>query len=305
MAWTAQRRNDLLFDLARRGLLDEPRFADPAILGSRWAKARALDAVLDGTREIEGRVVGLRVGLGARFPHELPNVYVRDIDSVPFLPHVDRLGWVCFAASEGISVRASTPDALVEEAVDRALVTVGDGLTGRSARDVYDELEAYWRDLHDGHLVAAHLDPHGASREILVAFARVRQKPAFPYVADDFASVPAFDPGAKRHPSEKAALLVRLSDSCIDEPLDPRRFADAAWTRAYVQRHLTADDQLRVRALAARKKLWPFVVLNVPRPAGGRSLVGVHYEQVQKGHPFGMLLSIGATGFLSSLAAVR
>lgn len=241
--------------------------------------------MLEGTRQVERQSLRIRVGLGARFPHELPNIYVADLGDMPFLPHVDHVGWVCFAAGEGLSLRASTPDQLVEDAVGRALVTIADGLGGRSARDVYDELEAYWRDLDDGNLVAAHLDPNGGHREILVAFARVGGRPTFPYVADDFSAVLDFDPQAKRHATEKAGLLVRLADTCIEEPLDPRRFSDAGWVRDYVRRHITDADEARLRAITARKKLWPFVVLNVPRPVGGRSLVGLHYEQVHGGHP--------------------
>ena len=254
------------------------------MLASPWARRRRLDAILDGTREVQGRQLSLRIGLGARFPYELPNIYVTTSE-LPFLPHVDKHGWVCFVQSEGLSLRSGSPSDLVYEALDLALSTIAKGLTGENAQDVFDELEAYWRDYVDAPLVPAHLDPDDGLREIVVAFDRVAGRPAFPYVADNFDVVSAFDSRTKRHATEKTGVLVRLGDSALHEPLDPRRFAEAGWVREYVRRHISDADHTKLGRIVARRKLWPFVVLNVPRAAGGRSLVGLHYTQVHGDHP--------------------
>lgn len=287
--WTTMRRGEFLLGFAASGPLDEPRFVDPVELRKPWAVQRRVDVAIEGHRDIAGHSVRLRVGLGPRFPYELPNIFVADPTELPFLPHVDRAGWVCFAQTEGLVLRASEPERIAQEAFNRALHTLEEGLIGRNASDTYDELEAYWREWSSCPAAPAYLDPDGRLRRIVVAFARPRKglPGSFPYVADDFANVAAFDARIERHAGQKTALLVPLSRSVLDEQIDPGAFANAEWVRDFVRRHLTAADTEQLRAIAkSEKKLWPFVVLSVPRPAGGRSLVGLHYEQVRDGeHP--------------------
>jgi hypothetical protein len=285
-SWNTARRGELLRELAGRGLLDRPRFLESAELGPLRKSNHRIDAAIEGEREVAARTVRLRIGLGERFPHDLPSVYVAELGALPFLPHVERDGRVCYVQREGVVVEASAPDRVVEEAFDRALQTIEDGLIGRNAREIYDELEAYWRELDGANSVPGYVDPNGPLRKIIVAFARDRGRVVFPYVADNFAAVSAFDPTIKRLTSEKIGLFIPLARSVLDERLDPRSFTDGDWVRAFVERHLTRADGERLRSFAAsREELWPFVVLSVPRPQGGRSLVGLHYEQAHGGHP--------------------
>lgn len=289
LSWTTVRRGEFLLGFAASGPLDEPRFVDPVELRKHWARKRKVDVAIEGTRDIAGGRVRLRIGLGPRFPYELPNIFVAEPTELPFVPHVDRTGWVCTVQAEGLVLLASEPDRIAQEAFDRALHTLEEGLTGRNASDTYGELEAYWREWSSCPPAPAYLDPDGPVRRIIVAFARERKgvTGSFPYAADDFANVTAFDPRIERHAGEKFGLFVSLSRSVLDKTIDPRDFANAEWVRDFVRGHLAPADaeHLRTIALSEKKKLWPFVVLSLPTPAGGRSLVGLHYEQVRDGHP--------------------
>ncbi|MCC7536884.1 MAG: ThiF family adenylyltransferase [Deltaproteobacteria bacterium] len=276
-------RDDVLDEVCGAGFLTRPRRLPADALSEPWAKTRAIQAAIEGSVGVAGTDVGLRVGLGRRFPFELPHVFLAHPSAHPFLPHIDEHGWVCYQATEGLVLRTSAPVHIVEDALAMAVRTLDDGLAGRNWLDVYDELEAYWRQYGIDGLVRCYVEPDAAYRAIAVGFERRE----FRYVADTVDDVVAFEGPTQKLAAPRRGVYVPLTRSVLSERIDPRSFADAAFTRAYVRRHVEAAMLARLDRCGLGDAPWPFVVLGVPRPTNGRSLVGLHYEHVQGGHPLG------------------
>lgn len=282
-------RRELLRQFAALGILRDTREMSADELSAPWARRHGLVCAIEGTHSFGERDVRFRVGVCDRFPIVLPHIVVADRAAMPFMPHLEHDGRICFLVEEGLVLRASDPNAVLTRAVRTALETVEKGLSGENAKDVYDELDRYWLDATTlPKATAAWIDSNRILRPIRVAFERARRQsePTFRYAAETFADVHAWDPGIERAKKEKVGLYVPLEASVLDEPINPASFDAAAWVRDFVARHLSSENKERLGDVLARTTIWPFVVLGIPRAKhAGRTLVGLHYVQVHGGHP--------------------
>ncbi|WP_437485776.1 ThiF family adenylyltransferase [Sorangium sp. So ce1014] len=278
----ADERNELLEALAASGRLGHARVLRHDELG--WGRARNLEVAVEGNIELGGRRIPLRVGLCARFPLVLPQIFVTLPDPPGAIPHVEEDGRICYRPSEGLLLNCRAPLQILEEALDAATQTVIDGLSGGNWLDFVDEIEAYWRQLAGADPLPCYVEPDDRLRRIEVGRSS-RGKPVF--VADSSAEMRAFWNGRRAIGLPLwTAHYVPLSNTVLEERFNPRQLMSQEWTRSFVLRHLSRENRKELERLGVRNYPRTLVTVSVPRPRGGKGLIALEYHEVTGGSPF-------------------
>ena len=259
-----------LFRVPRR--IESPEFADAA--------------VLEGQISIAGHEVTLWLVLDSSFPLTLPCFFLRPWDALGVIPHVDERGKVCFADPEGLVLDRYRPVQVVQEAFERAVQVLTDGVVGRNRTDFADEFEAYWRQLPGIIAGDSVLDPGDKVTRVIIATDEAEKKII---VAGSESDLSAFSNGADvggKYPLQKALYLPLEAGM----PVLPPRHDGPFWTVKEARRTLLAaisrdNKQQLKRLLKRRPHKREYVIVKLPRPSGGVTLFGIQYDGVGRHHP--------------------
>ena len=126
-------------------------------------------AVLEGKISIAGHEVTLWLVLDRSFPLTLPCFFLRPWDALGVIPHIDERGKVCFADPEGLVLDRYRPVQVVQEAFERVVQVLTDGIVGRNRTDFADEFEAYWHQLPEIITGDSVLDPGNVVMRAIIA----------------------------------------------------------------------------------------------------------------------------------------
>lgn len=248
----------------------------PARTGTVWVRGRAL---------VEGRAVGLEVGVPLDFPSALPLVRLVPWDALGLVPHVSPAnGLVCYQDSEGLLLDKNLPAELVEWAVKQALTELGKGARGENRADFTEEFEASW-----GHLPGkVHLrnvvDVPAEAGELSVLWRSGTEA----YLADSHQQIAAFlqVKNVGSYTAQRATFLPLPAGTYVPPPR-----ADCPFWSAADLRHRTAPalesltDRQHRRLLLGSKSQHGVVVFALPRPSQGVALFAVRYHSPSGAHP--------------------
>lgn len=277
----AEERRGLLETLIASGRLSSARALRPDDLA--WGKSRDIKAAVEGKIDLGGSDVTLRVGLCARFPLVLPQIFVVPPEAAGTIPHVEHDGRICYRPSEGLLINYRAPLQVLEEAIEAAVETLASGISGENWLDFVDEIEAYWRQLADGRRLPSYVEPNDKLRRIDVA-ETTRGKRTF--VADSSEEVQAFWNGGRLRPLPlRAAHYVPLEAIAPEECFSPRHFESLKWTRSFVLKHLSKENRSELERLGKKDFKRALIILGVPRMKGGRGLIALDYQEVTGGSP--------------------
>jgi molybdopterin/thiamine biosynthesis adenylyltransferase len=292
--------DDLLHVVGERGLLINSRRPDAQERIGR-DKANGQRSLI-GLASVEGRTVELVLALGGSFPITLPKTYLRPWDALGFIPHVDHEdGFVCYAAKEGLFLDASRPLEIIEYSIRKTLQILAAGVTGSNQADFTDELEAYWNRLRSVLWYQSVLNPGDEVRAIVVAM----KKRDHGIIANDTDELLAF------HNAEQLPIRYEMLDA-LYIPLQrgtviiPPRSGGPMWSaeelRTQVWPNLSSPNAARLESLVKRRRTKDTVVLSVPRPSRGLSLIAFRATGMRDRH---VLSQSGSAETLTPIALER
>ncbi|MCD0155936.1 ThiF family adenylyltransferase [Deinococcus sp. 6GRE01] len=277
---------------------------------------------MTGRTTISGRDVTLQVGLPSNFPYDLPVVRLDHARTFPHTPHVELDGTVCFMVPRGLVIDRHHPLAILHDVYARAVATLHDGWTTDPADEFMDEFGAYWQQtfprfhvqsfLHvDDRLRAVSLtlapqrirrnrsqqghsveqDWHHrqaqaqeARRALISGPAPRRPARALGWVADDAAEPEAFthqtQASGRRH-----ALYIPLRPDARLQPPRPGERWSAAEIRTLIREHLTDENLRHLDELVKPRGDTLLLIMALPRPRGGVTLIGLRYLHLKGRHP--------------------
>jgi len=88
-------------------------------------------------------IVPIIVGIPFEWETKLFDFYVRDYNSFPFIPHVERYGKMCLYDMEGVLIDDQFIG-LLKQCFRRAAEVLSDGISGNNHKDFINEFNAYW-----------------------------------------------------------------------------------------------------------------------------------------------------------------
>src|SRR6266567_57438 len=270
--------DEVLRAVEELGLFRTPRRVE----SSEFADA----AVLAGEISIAGHEATLWLVLDSSFPLTLPRFFLRPWDALSVIPHVDGRGMVCFADPEGLVMDRHRPVQVVQEAFERAVHVLTDGVVGRNRTDFADEFEAYWRQLPGIIWGDSVLDPAGEVTRVIIATDEAEKHIT---VAGSESDISVFCNGADvggKYPLQKALYLPLEAGM----PVLPPRHDGPFWTVKETRRTLLAaisrDNKQQLKKLLKRRThRREYVIVKLPRPSGGATLFGIQYDGVGRHHP--------------------
>jgi hypothetical protein len=270
--------------LEERGHLEEARCLDGAGLRGLRERQREVVGAIRGSLRVLDTSVTVTLAFPRRFPRALPVVYLEPWDALGFLPHVDLRGTVCYRDSEGVLLDHRSPEGIAEEALQMARALLEDGVQGKNHEDFLDEFEAYWVQLEGLRSITSFIEPHSVVRSILLA--RDAENSSL-YLAEDQTSMQAFYRSAPLKPvTYRNALFVPLKPDGVLRPPKPPAMWSVDEIRRLVRAHVPIEQRRELERLARKlDKADEFVVLGIPRPGGGKTLVGLSYHGTDRRHP--------------------
>lgn len=250
--------------------------------------------VVEGRTRVGGREIVLYLGVDRRFPVSLPRVYLRPPKGLGFLPHVEHTGLICYQEPEGLLIDTERSGEVLVWAAERAVRALEEQLAflewGEVPPDFMDEFPAYLRRLSRGKALHAFLNPDGRVRKIRVYRDDTGGKREYQFVSDSQRVVEAYfthRPEALRSLTQRTALYLPLREGTRVFPPEPEKPWTLDLVRRIVHENLTPENWREFEKICAswKPKREELVILGLPRPSGGITLVGLLFQNVEGGHP--------------------
>lgn len=238
---------------------------------------------IEGQVTIAGKDVTLCVGVDGNFPLCLPKVFLRPPDALGFIPHVEGEGYICYLDSEGLLLNSEDPIGIICDAIAKAVDVIQAGVSGSNQLDLMNEFGAYWRQISSKTLFAF-LPVDNVLRKIFV----YTDNKDTELVADEISTVKAY---FNTHSqgldllTRRTALYIPLQDGAFVLPPRPNNPWSSQDVKTIVRKNLSEENRRLLKHLGRKWKPEELVILGLPRPRGGVTLVGLLFSGVAGGHP--------------------
>jgi molybdopterin-synthase adenylyltransferase len=269
-------RDQLLRAVADAGLLARPRRV--RLAGGELA--------LEGTLTVAGRAAVIALVVDPLFENQLPTALLRPWDALGFIPHVDPSGAICYVDPEGILLDQRRQLQVVRECLADVRRTLSEGIRGTNHGDFANEFEAYWQYLNPYLTARSSLDPPDTVAEVVIATGPDSRTP-MRLARDARGIMHTADMPPLRRPwtSQRAIYLPLETGTLLVPPRPDRPFWRLDDLRALLA-HCSEANRARFASLVAGPARAPeYLVLGLPRPAGGYALFGLRFTGVGERHP--------------------
>jgi len=272
---------DVLTDLAQQGDLYQAHLLSASELES--FKKRKVELAVEGQVTIKDKTVTLSVGIDRSFPLSLPIVFLRPPNALGFIPHLEEDGYVCYSDSEGLLLNWEDPVGILRDAISKATEILEAGISGSNQLDFMDEFGAYWQRLSPIEL-PAFLPVDDVLRKVFV----YKGSTGYEFVADEVDTVHAYLNSQQRSPdslTRHTAIYIPLQKGTFIIPPRPQRLWSAREVKEIIREHISTENWQRLKYLGRKWKSEELVILGLPRPSGGFTLVGLLFSNVVGSHP--------------------
>ena len=277
-------RTHILTSLVQRDCLQQPRVM--CVDELKKLTTRKLEAAVEGKVIIDGKEVTLCIGINDHFPLFLPLVFLQPPDALGMIPHLEEDGYLCYLDSEGLLLDSSRPVEILVEAIKRSIVLLQAGVKGDNQWDFMDEFGVYWQKLTSPETsLSAFISADDILRQVIT----YKEGEIYTLVADSIDTVHAYFNNQGKNLNSltrHTALYVPLESGTLLVP----PYRDRPWNRAdlqaIVRQHLSVENLKRLKHHRKRKgKHEELVILGLPRPKGGKILIGLIFSDIISGHP--------------------
>jgi molybdopterin-synthase adenylyltransferase len=266
-------------DLDRASLLSDERL-EPF-------KSRGIVAAIEYFITIEGKCIKFCIGVDNRFPLSLPITFIQPPDVLGFIPHVEvDDGYVCYLDPEGTLLDYSNPIGILDEAISRSIEVLSAGVRGENHEDFINEIGAYW-DKRSKSKITSLVNVNNILRKVFVY--HDRQK--YVLITDGLDTVVSYLNGAVpscNGMTRYQALYVPIEagKTEIADLVHKLLSADPITSifDRLIRQNISPENQHRLHKLAKEWKNKALVVLSIPLPNGGKTLIGLTFKDPSKPH---------------------
>ncbi|MEL6912040.1 MAG: E2/UBC family protein [Cyanobacteria bacterium J06598_4] len=270
-------------------LIQDGCFQQARILSEDELKTIAKKGVVagvEGTIQIDNRKISVWVGIRANFPLSLPKIFLRPADVLGMIPHLEEDGCLCYLDEEGLLLDSDHPVGILLEAVERTIELLEKSVSGENKWDFMDEFYAYWLQLCSETTSLAAFLPIGTTLRKICAY---KNGDRYILVADRIDRACAYF----NHQNQKldsytrhTALYIPLEVGTFLTPPTPKQPWSVGDVREIIRKNVSAENKRKLRQYRVRKnRASELVILGIPRPQGGMTLIGLIFSDIGDEHP--------------------
>ncbi|MGL4883420.1 MAG: E2/UBC family protein, partial [Waterburya sp.] len=278
------KRVPILHDLIQDGCLQQARILSDDELKS--IANRGVVAGVEGKIKIEDKEISLWVGIKESFPLTLPIIFLEPADALGTIPHLEEDGYLCYLDSEGLLLDLDRPLDILIEAIKRVIDLLEKSISGENKWDFMDEFHAYWQKLNPQTLLLPAFLPVDNTLRRIYAY---KQGDRYVLVTDRIDRACAYFNHQNKHLkcyTRYTALYVPLESDTFLIPPTPEKLWNVIDLQEIIRKHVSADNQKKLRQYRVRKnRSQELVVMGIPRPQGGMTLISLIFSDVGDEHP--------------------
>ncbi|MDJ0902482.1 MAG: E2/UBC family protein [Xenococcus sp. MO_188.B8] len=277
-------RVTILNDLIQDGCLQQARILSNNELPT--IANRGVVAGVKGEIYIDSQEISLWVGIKESFPLTLPIIFLRPAHVLGIIPHLEQDGYLCYSDSEGLFLDSSNPVGILTEAVKRAIELLEKSVRDENKWDFMDEFHAYWLQLcSETTSLTAYLPIDNTLRKIYA----YKTSNRYVLVADKIDRACAYF----NHQNKKldsytrhTALYIPLEAGTFLTPPTPKQLWTVRDLQEIICKNVSADNKKKLRQYRVREnRAEELVIMGIPRPQGGMTLIGLIFSDVGEKHP--------------------
>ena len=280
----SSQRVPILQELVQDGCLKQARILSEDEL--KTIAKRGVVAGVEGTIQIGEREISLWVGIRTNFPLSLPKIFLRPADVLGMIPHLEEDGCLCYLDEEGLLLDSDNPVGILVEAVERTIELLEKSISGENKWDFMDEFYAYWRQLNPSTSSLAAFLPVDNTLCKICAY---KTGDRYILVADKIENACAyFNHYNKQLDSctRHTALYIPLKTGTFLTPPIPKQPWTVRDLQKIIRENVSAENQKKLQQYRVRKnRAAELVILSIPRPQGGMTLIGLIFSDVGDEHP--------------------
>lgn len=240
--------------------------------------------VAEGEVTLKGQSVTVQIALDSRFPLHKPLFFLKPYDVLGFIPHVDKSGFICYVHDEGLIINTISVTAIIEEAFERAIKTLYDGVARTNSKDIQDEFEAYWSNLENVFLIESNVELTNRVKVI-----RVCQFENYPWLfaGDSNPDIMnyCYKYIGKPHmgkPTFIDALYIPLREGTKIIPPYYGTFWTMNKIRRLLYKNVTGSNKRAIEMIVKHKvrhNTVLIIMISIPLSNGNKALIGVKYSK--------------------------
>lgn len=267
----------------------------PKRLSEPWAKDRSVCRGVQLQVSVNGVATEICFGIDRSFPLSLPVLSLHPWDRFGVIPHVDNDGFICYAQQEGILIDTKNVTGLAHEAITRAVKVLEEGISGANHNDFLDEFGAYWGWQEKAKSATSLVSPDHSFKTVSLykheekiskkGKKKHRSNKVRWYLSDDIDTFNSFFQ-SQAAPKTSKALYIPLQPGGVIIPPHPSAFWCLDDIRRIIRQNVSPAQKADLDALTALPpSAEEVVVLCLPRPSGGETLLGISFSGVKGAHP--------------------
>ena len=277
-------RMPILQELIQDGCLKQARIL--CVDELKTITKRGVVAGVEGIIQIDNRKISVWVGIRENFPLTLPIIFLRPADVLGMIPHLEQDGYLCYLDSEGLLLDSDNSVGILVEAVERTIELLKKSVSGENKWDFMDEFYAYWLQIcSETKPLNAYLPVDNTLRKIYA----YKKDDRYILVADRIDRACAYF----NHPNKQldsstrhTALYIPLEVGTFITPPTPKQPWNIKDLQEIIRKNVSAENQEELRQYRVREnRAEELVIIGIPRPKGGMTLIGLIFSDVGEEHP--------------------
>ena len=239
-------------------------------------KGRKYNYIYQFVLTVESRNFNIILGVPPKWEMELMDIYFKDVNNVPFIPHLEVGGNICLFDIEGALIESDFK-LILNDILNRMYKIVFEGLKSINKEDFIIEFSAHWGKLPNVLVMHTDVELDIKTKEIVIMESKRNSKL---YFASDKNKDFEFKDFIKfENKTINNGVYIYINSDEFIYPPDWR----LPFKIEYVNKllgHRSVDEKL-VKSLLEKRKQSIILIFNINQPNGITSLFGVELESYQ------------------------
>ena len=224
--------------------------------------------------------VPIIICIPADWDRRLIDIYIKEKESFPFIPHIDRSGKVCLFELEGLLIDYNLTG-IILQSIHQAIEIISAGLLRTNEEDFVSEFDLYWNQLPNARVAKLNLVDNSKIQKIKYAIqggsnqknettiqGLLKSRNSKTYISSDSRYLNKFGPN---NATIRNAVFIHLNSTELILPPDIRH----GITSDYVEKLLNYTISKELLVLLSKIGKDKLIVIKIHQPNGMVSLFGV------------------------------